>query len=176
MAENLDDYDSDIARNISPEPESDQDSHDWLSNNNKCGDEGHSSNDGDLDERNPNLEHQMHNRDSDRAGFDVGAPRAEANANSDVDDDSERWLNKPFLSFYEFPDDLKKSSPKSTDNIKGKCKACNKSRSGRISSTSNWVNHLKVQYYYISIYYVVLSILSIILLSGFKTPRFVQGV
>jgi len=55
-----------------------------------------------------------------------------------------KWYNSLILSFFCF-EDKKLAPPKPNENIKGCCKNCKATVCGRISTTSNWVNHLKVK-------------------------------
>ena len=151
------DYDPYVAQNISPEPLSD----DGMSTQGKGPDNereasvdsdsiiyDHPSDAGDHDDRFDHEEYRQaiqasKRKRTDRSTYSVGAARAQTEANS-TDEDGEKWFEKPFLSYFEFPPELQKSKPKPNDNIRGKCKRCRKPRSGRIASTSNWVNHLEV--------------------------------
>ncbi len=61
--------------------------------------------------------------------------------------DKKQWYEQLVLSYFEFPEQLKKKTKdeiKVDENIIGKCLQCEKKYSGRPFSTSNWQRHLKV--------------------------------
>jgi hypothetical protein len=110
QAGNSSDYDSEVAKGISPEDDTDEDSA--------------------LDNYPESQEATLPNST---------APSSTAEDESD----GNKWYNSLCLSYFTFGAQLKKTRPMPNENIKGQCKKCNKTVSGRISSTTNWINHLK---------------------------------
>ena len=56
-----------------------------------------------------------------------------------------QWYNSLALSYFPFEAKWIETPPTSNENIKGSCNKCQRNVSGRTSSTSNWISHLKVK-------------------------------
>lgn len=112
QAGNSSEYDSEVAKGISPEDDSDESS-------------------------------ALDNYPESEEAILPNSTAPSATAVSEDESDGNKWYNSLSLSYFTFGAQLKKTRPMPHENIKGQCKKCNKTVSGRISSTTNWINHLK---------------------------------
>lgn len=128
-ASDADAYDSEKARNISPE---------------RASNSSQESSDSSFDLSDEDNSHSPLNRKkSNTAGF-----KSEKTREDVAEDEGNCWYSRSCFSYFTFSPELMKSKPKGSANIKGTCKKCFMACSGQVQSTTNWLRHIKVMKYF----------------------------